>query len=473
MLVALAALVVGCLVARSPVRRIGDGPEYLAMALQFAALRRPSLSDDEVTTTLAYLKEIDGGFGVFTESFRVPDLRADDERRDFPHFWFYPALAAPGVVLAHALHLHPNAGFVATNVALFLAALWIVSGVLGWPGALLLFASPILWWTDKTHTEVFTFSLLAIALAVFEDAPWWALVALGAASTQNAPIALALPLVVLAAVARRPALVREQRLWFGAVAGAALALLHPLYYWSRLGTAEPQTLAGGVRLRMPDVGTAGVFVWDPNLGILPHFPALAVATIGALAVLAVRRPAALARPAILLVAALGGLFVVCFAQTTNFNSGGTPGPGRYGLWLVPLAIPLLREADRHGGRGWRRLLAVVAVLSAGWALVVYRPERAESFRRPTRLAAALWEHVPWLDNPLPEIFVERVTGYDITAAALIPAATASCSKVLLIGGQWPRQCRSTPIPATCATPGACCYANRRADGTYAFWVPRP
>jgi hypothetical protein len=356
-------------------------------------------------------------------------------------------------------------------VALILAALWIVSGVLGWPGTLLLFASPILWWTDKAHTEVFTFSLLAIALAVLEDAPWWALVAVAAASTQNAPIALALPLVLLKAVAERPGLWRDRRLWVGIAASATLAVLHPLYYWSRLGTVEPQTLSGGVRFRLPGIVAAGTFVWDPNLGILPHFPALAVAVIGALAVLAIRCPAALTRPTILLLGALAVLFVGCFAQTTNFNSGGTPGPGRYGLWLIPLAIPLLREANHHAGRGWRGLLAVVAVLSAAWALVVYHPERAENFRRPTRLAAALWEHVPWLDNPLPEIFVERLTGYDITAAALIPAATASCSKVLLIGGQWPQHCRSTAIPLGCAAPGVYCYAIRRADGTYGFWMP--
>jgi hypothetical protein len=67
--------------------------------------------------------------------------------------------------------------------------------------------------------------------------------------------------------------------------------------------------------------------------------------------------------------------------------------------------------------------------------------------------------------------VERLTGYDITAGALTPAATASCSKVLLIGGQWPRHCRAMAIPVTCAAPGVYCYANRRADGAYGFWMP--
>lgn len=467
-LLAGAAVVLACLAVRSPTRRIGDGPEYVAMALQLSHLERPSLSAPETASTLAYFAEIEGGFGVFTESFRYPQLVAADGRRDFPHFWLYPALAAPGVALAGGLDLHPNAGFVLANTALFLAALWIVSGTLGWPASVLLFVSPILWWIDKAHTEVFTFSLLSIALALLEAAPWWSLVAVAAASAQNTPIALALPPLAAAAIALRRDVWRDPRFRLGVVASAVLALLHPAYYWLRLGTAEPQTLVGGARLRMPGLLELGAFVWDPNVGILPNFPALPVSLLAALALLAVRRPRALTRPSLLLAAVLAALFAASFAQTTNFNSGGTPGPGRYGVWLIPLAIPVLREANRCGGRRWGALLAALAVVSAVWALGVYAPERPERYRRPTRLAATLWERLPWLDNPLPEVFVERSTGYDITAAALIPAATPSCSKVLLVGGRWPDHCRPAPIPARCAVPGAFCYANRRADGAYGF-----
>jgi hypothetical protein len=466
-----AAVVLIFLVVRSPTRRIGDGPEYVAMALQLSRLERPSLGASETAHTLASFAEIAGGFGVFTESFRYPQLEASDGRRDFPHFWLYPALAAPGVALASALGLHPNVGFVLTNAALFLGALWIVSGMLGWPGSVLLFASPILWWIDKAHTEVFTFSLLSIALALLEPAPWWSLVAVAAASAQNLPIALALPPVAAAAVTLRPAVWREPRFRLGIVASAALALLHPAYYWLRLGTPEPQTVVGGARLRLPGLLEIGAFVWDPNLGILPNFPALALALLGALMLVAVRRPRALLRPPLLLAAVLAMLFTASFAQTTNFNSGGTFGPGRYGVWLIPLAIPVLAEANRWGRRRWHGLLAAIAVLSAVSGLVLYRPERPESYRRANWLASVLWERLPWLDNPLPEVFVERTTGYDITAAALIPAATPSCTKVLLIGGRWPEHCQARAIPATCAPPGAYCYANRRADGTYGFRIP--
>ena len=53
-----AAVVLGCLVIRSPTRRIGDGPEYVAMALQLSRLERPSLGAAETARTLAYFAEI-------------------------------------------------------------------------------------------------------------------------------------------------------------------------------------------------------------------------------------------------------------------------------------------------------------------------------------------------------------------------------------------------------------------------------
>ena len=54
--------------------------------------------------------------------------------------------------------------------------------------------------------------------------------------------------------------------------------------------------------------------------------------------------------------------LLTFAQTPNVNHGGTPGPSRYGLWLMPLAIPALRAMTSGSGspRGRARLALVAA-----------------------------------------------------------------------------------------------------------------
>ena len=120
-----------------------------------------------------------------------PELRDAAGRQDYFHFWFYSALAVPGLWLVRSVGGHPNYAFTILNLILFLAAAWVVSRHLTW-WLTAASCSPVIWWLDKAHTEVFTFSLLAIAFALMREAPWWSLVALGAASTQNPPIALTL-----------------------------------------------------------------------------------------------------------------------------------------------------------------------------------------------------------------------------------------------------------------------------------------
>ena len=67
------------------------------------------------------------------------------------------------------------------------------------------------------------------------------------------------------------------------------------------------------------------------------------------------------------------LFLVSFTQTTNFNSGGTPDPSRYGLWLVPFAIPILSSVPASA-----RWLKVLAAGSVAWCVWAFAPGAAGS-----------------------------------------------------------------------------------------------
>jgi hypothetical protein len=91
----------------------------------------------------------------------------------------------------------------------------------------------------------------------------------------------------------------------------------------------------------------------------------------------------------------------------------------------------------------------------------FQPRLPERYCEPTRLANLIWTRWPSLDNPLPEIFAERIWGGEFGMA---PAATPGCTKVLLIGGQWPVPCAPLAIPSFCDRPNSLCYANRAAGG---------
>jgi len=94
----------------------------------------------------------------------------------------------------------------------------------------------------------------------------------------------------------------------------------------------------------------------------------------------------------------------------------------------------------------------------------FRPVLPEGYVKPSVAALAIWTRYPALNNPLPEIFWERLGGSEF---ATPPVATPGCEKVLLLAGQWPAFCPAVPAPVQCQQPVALCYANR-IRGIYAF-----
>lgn len=450
------------LVSGSIPRRVGDGAEYLAMALNLSDFHLPAVSPEELThlqERLAPLEE--SGYAI---PITYPNLVAKDGRQDFPHFWFYSALAAPMVWVTRVLHLHPAASFTIVNMALLILALWVVVGRLDWAATLLLFGGPIIWWIDKSCTEVFTFSLIAISFTLLLERPWWSLVCLGAAATQNPPIAVVVPIVVVMALINRPGALRDIRFQVGAIVGAALASLPPLYYMSRLGITSPLLrTTGGPSLHLPTLSEMGTFIWDPNLGLLPGFPAWTVVLLGITGALIASARQRLKSPAVWVAFLTTGIFLAGFAQMTMVNAGGTPGISRYTLWLISLAIPLLQEADIAFGQKLRLWLVPVAIYTLIWGLCIFHPKLPENVSKPTKLAVFIWKHYPSLNNPLPEIFFKRVSH---KYPPIFPIATATCSKVLLVGGHWPTTCKAEgAVPPHCIDdPAALCYANRTAHG---------
>ena len=460
----LLAVFVSLSLVSSPTR-VGDGFEYMAMALNTADFSPPALTRTQIearTRDFAGMAGFQGDPGL-----RMPALAGASGRQDFPHFWLYPMLASPLVGLSRLAGVHPNTGFTALNCVLLLLASMTLLRRSGTPLAAFVTVSPILWWVDKAHTEVFSFSLLTIAVLALRDAPWWSLICLGMASTQNPPFALAF--LVAAVAANWSPLRGDRRLRRAAAIGAALCLLHPAYYLWHLGRLSP--LADAVAPHIPTGAELATLLWDPSLGILVHFPALAL--LLALGLWCVWQDRTHVPPAreLAAAAAMGAIFLLAFTQAGNVNSAGTPHPSRYGLWLVPLTLPALVwtwEALARRGLLWAGTLIVVA--SCLYSAYAYQPRWPEQYLNPTRLAGWLWAHLPAVSNPLPEVFVERVSGMD--GLHTVPAATERCEKVLLAGtasgdATWPIPCGPETLPAACRDPAVLCYANRTKSG-YSF-----
>ncbi len=459
---AVVALLIGLAATSSP-RRIGDGGEYLAMALSYSRLRGPSIP-------LGEIRAIERRFPALGPTYQDvpledPQLRGRDGRQDYTHFWLYPALAAAFVPVTRVSGLHPQVAFTILNVLLLGVAAWLTLQVTTPPLGLIVLLSPVIWWVDKAHTEVFTFATLAAAVSLFARSPGSALIAFGAAAAQNLALAPAIPIAAAAALCR-PAVRADWRFWRGLVCGGLLAAVSPAYYWMRLGTWSP--LAPSALGRVPSVAEWSAPLFDLNLGLIVALPWLAVALALGLWVLVRAAPARLLAPDVVVSVACAAAFLLVAAQAPNVNSGGTPGMSRYGIWFLPLAIPLLRHAGETG-RMPRWPTALLAAASCLWCVVLFHPAVPENYARPSRAAQWVWTTVPWADNPLPEVFAERASG--AADWGWPPQATPGCEKVLTLGdgraATGPAACGTLPAPADCLIVDALCYANRR-DGGYDF-----
>jgi hypothetical protein len=432
----LAILVV--LVALSPPRITGDGPEYLLLAQRFARADSPNIP-----------------IGVAQEQgLYEPRLIDRYAVQQLWHFWFFPLLVSPLFwVTGDILRFGP---FVLANMALLTITFGVVWRRLGTAAAAFVGLGPIIWWVDKAQTEVFTVAALSVGFALLAR-PAAAALAFAVASTQNPPIGVLALLLFGVSLFRG---VRNTRIDYGLwCAAAAMTMLHPLFYLWRLGRLTP--LVEGQDLRIPALRTMLAVVNDLNIGIAINAPITLSILVATLLVSALRRGAE--RKRLAFIAAATTVFLVAFAQAPNVNSGGTPGMSRYALWLAPVVLAVWPTPGLRTPAGQIRSAAVA--LAVVWDLCYFRPSLPERYLTPTATALAVWTTHPSWENPLPEIFAERIRQKD---GANLLAATPNCAKALLQDGQWPTPCPSIPIPAACRHEGALCYANRRPDGTYHF-----
>jgi hypothetical protein len=464
------ALLLAALAVGATPKVVGDGGEYFVYAVAMARGHLPPLSPDHLREARLVLVEAASRFESWDP---VRGIVANPSGNgDFVHFWFYSAIAAPGAFLARLVHISPVWSFVLVNVALLTLAWRLSAARFGWAVSLMVCGGPILWWVDKVHTEAFTFSLLTIATASLAPRPWLSLVALGAAATQNPPVAaLLVPFVLAGLWTRRDRRDRRATL-IGLACGVMLASLHPVYYVIAHG--HPSLIATASRGILPNLSEFGVVLWDTNLGLVFAHPLFVLALVGSAVAIVVRRPRALLDAELAAVAAAVPFLLLAFSQTTNFQHGGTPGISRYALWLLPLALrpfELARTVTRASA--WTDGLAA---LSFAVCLVAYHPSVAEAAYRPSYATRWLWPEAPDRFRPIPEVFSETVRGDD--GGIYVPVALPGCEKVLLQAGShhrpmWPAPCYPAIVPEACRSAGTFCYANRTLRDYSFDMVPRP
>lgn len=445
----LVLLLIALLFALVP-QRVGDGSEYYALYLAWAKTLRPWMNPESLVE-----------YGRLVASGQVPGLVPDQilantfpslrirDTFDFNHFWLYSLLAAAVGKLAALMGvtLSVQAAFLILHLLLLVLPAWLALYRFGPRGALIVVGmtvgSPMVWFLDKVHTELFTYSLvLSAVILLMGRAMTWAALVLAIASTQNPPLAIVAGFVLALRVlwfGRQPFSVFEM---MAAAATAVTVLMHPAYYFARYGVLTPQLLEAGASLG-ENLRYFYIWIIDPDVGLLPNWPAGLLVITAAVTLMIARRIPRESLPNLLVLLFAAVYLAVCLyghSSTTNINSGATRGVSRYAIWYMPLVFPLalgLADAALRWERArWRYALAVIILALALVTIIDYNPRRGEAHTTPSLPSRVVQTYVPWLYDPPPEVFVERFTGFG--DGGLPPAVKAvvgpDCRKVLLAPG---------------------------------------
>jgi hypothetical protein len=437
-------------------RRVGDGGEYLVMTLQLASGRPPSVSTEELRAWRTELATLGPGFASALLDY--PDLvEPTTGRQEFLHFFLYPLLVSPVMRLVTAAGMHPNWAFTLANAMMLAGALFVVARRASPAVAVAAFASPIVWWVDKAHTEVFLFAMMVVASVTVRAQPSLSVIAFALAGAQNAALGATYPVFALLVVWMRRAR-PDRKLIVSAVCGATLVATPILYTWIRLGRLSP--MAEHAALSMPDVRALAAFVFEPNIGLLPHAPAYGLALLCAVSLMLSTRLRARAAAAWWWPAVIQALLLLAWSQNPNANHGGTPALNRWTLSLLAVAVPWIGDVSQVVSRRQRRALFAAACVLGVLAVWTHLPARPESYTTPLRTAAALW-HAGLVHVSPAEVFAERAHGAE---PAVLPTHDGDCRVLLIAHGQSPVHCipPADPLPPACR---ALCFAVVSGEGT--------
>jgi len=440
-----------------PTHRFGDGIEYCAMLVSWSENLSPRITADSLEKTgrlldLGSFSEEGGAFSQWKKRF--PALIRNDNEMDLPHFWLYSLAAAIFYWPVRLLSLDIGMSFMLLHLGLLLAVFFLIRRKLG-SGAglalmLVIFLTPLFWFINKTQIEFTTviLAILGVAFFVSENLAASGFV-FALASTQNPPFALLSALVfIFGFVKNKWTVISDGRLlWLGAF---LLAILQPAYYYLSLGIINPVVASGGATFKQGIVSPKRMFsfIIDPDIGLLANWP-VALLLLIALFVLAVRRQLTVQIRTWVFSFLSVAVLMWSQSRTTNFNHGGTYNISRYAVWYLGfffLAIWQVYLASFRMARRTRRALAGAGLAVGLLVMAQYWPERTEQYLRPTRISRFLYDHVPKIYGPVPEVFIERSRGVEGEPPPEVWAVSNASGNKILIMGDRLGAIRKDPIP---------------------------
>lgn len=400
---------------------IGDGVEYLLMTQAFVGRGAVSLHQSDVQGFLAERgnHSIANAHqliypGILNNS--PPFYKAESGRVYSYHFWLVSVAFSPFVLLARSLGMADTSGYLFAN--LFLVCLTMFCFFRfgrrgGWAiaGCVLYLSVGAVYYIRWPHPEVFSASLLCIALLFFRDGfNRTAAFILAFAGQQNPPILLLIP-VVFAVDARiffreKIELLEFFKAFFLWGLIAAFAVLSSVFNYTEFGVLNLISAKGFAYSDLVSLHRLISIYFDPNIGVLWVVP-FALVVLAAFFVFAKRSKDGIRWGWVSLFLVMSVICAVPSLSTTNWNSGAAI-VSRYGFWCsIPLVLAILEVLKDFEGRRGQLVLLAMASCQVGLMANNGGAFHRRGDQEFSSIARLLLNHAPWLYFPVPQIFVER------------------------------------------------------------------
>lgn len=403
---------------------MGDGVEYLLMTQAVVGRGAVSLEESDVkgflaepgNSKIANAKQLIYS-GIVSNS--PPFYKAKSGKVYSYHFWLASVFFSPFVLLARSVGLADTSGFLLANLSLVCLVIFCffrfcrfgcVSAIFG---SVLYLSVGAVYYIRWPHPEIFSASLLCLALLLFRRGNRKVSALLMAVAGQQNPPILLLIFFVFAAdlsVVLRGEVRRFFSFAFSWSAVAALASLSSIFYFIEFGSFNLISSKGFSDLSLVSIHRLASIYFDPNIGIFWVVPFALFASL----LLPFLSRGAGAKGGGAWVGVFLFMSLVCALpslSTTNWNSGAAI-VSRYGFWSsVPLIFVFMEVFGDGVATGVRALMLLTAV-GQGW-LVFYN---GGAFHRRgdqefSGVAKFLLDKTPNLYLPVPQIFVERGQNY--------------------------------------------------------------
>lgn len=427
---------------------MGDGREYLLYANSISAHLSPDIRPQDIQYVGSILRASEQDFNNHAKLMGTGTPFGNGAQFDGKgyirtskgsiyswHFWMYPAFVAPFLQITYWMGKSPAIAFVLCNWAfVFIAFIYLVWGWGGTPAQKQLLAGLFLlsgttyyvWWT---HPEVFTASLLLLALMTASDRRYlWSMFLVAIAATQNPPLLLlTAALAVMFAYDKHLIHLTCWRVSIRlkgnyqtillSILALAIALAPVIFFYKVLGVSNPIVAAGAANMSLISLSRLNSLFFDLNQGMVVAIPGvflgiLILSFLGILMAWRRKKPAGVLVPFLPLL--LGVLISIVMAvpalATTNWNHGQTVF-SRYAYWLsIPIIfgfVASLKALPRRWETGLGATVIIIQLMTLAYYGIWGKNARSDYLDfKP--IARYVFLHYPELYNPVPEIFIERL-----------------------------------------------------------------